>query len=121
METIDHSNGSRTASFIVTLLFLVAMVTGMGIMFGLTLHGAQGATDEVKKLLRLLAWMSVAMLGLTLLMLFWLVVRFMMRRIRPQGHGPTEYVDAWSLAGKRVKPQVEVLDDEGEDEDRDDQ
>ena len=56
------------------------------------------------------------MLGLTAVMLFWVVVRFLMQRIKPEErHEKTAYVDAWSLAGQRAKPQED--DDAGADAD----
>ncbi|MFB3891319.1 MAG: hypothetical protein ACE15C_04770 [Phycisphaerae bacterium] len=67
---------------------------------------AAPAPQGLPKLLARLAVVSIAMLCLTAVMLFWVVARFLMQRLRPEGrHARTPYVDAWSLAGKRAKPE----------------
>lgn len=116
METIDEEGKSRSASFLITLIFLIGMAVGLGILLGLVVHGADSAEGVSRKLLARLAWMSLAMLSLTMVMLFWLVAHYLTRRIRPHRHEPTQYVDAWSLAGQRTKPQVEEPEEEDEGE-----
>jgi hypothetical protein len=78
------------------------------------------------KFLARLAWLSAALMGLTLLVLFWVVTHFILQRAgRNSRHERTQYVNAWSLAGQRVKPLEEddppddADDDEGEQDDQD--
>lgn len=117
METIDERAAARWAGFAIGIIFLVGMAVGLGVLLSLALHGAIGADEPTKKLLARLAWISVALLGLTLLMLFWLVAHYLTNKFRTQGHPPTEYVDAWRLAGQRARaePQDEdEIEDDGE-------
>lgn len=116
METLTDRQQGRSSSFAITLVFLVGMAVGLAILLGMILHGVAGAEGASRKLLSRLAWISMAMLGLTLVMLFWIVAHYLMGRFRPQGHQPTEYVDAWKLAGQRVKPPQEPPGDEDPDE-----
>lgn len=70
---------------------------------------------KAENLLQTVAWISVALLGLTLVMIFGVVARFLRRRLAGlEGpvHSRTEYVDAWALAGKRAKPEPEPDDQE---------
>ena len=68
----------------------------------------QSPEYQAKKLLTRLAWVSIAMLGLTVVMIFWVVIRFLTQRFAPSTqHQHTPYVDAWKLAGQRVKPEEE--------------
>jgi hypothetical protein len=77
------------------------------------------------KFLARLAWLSAALMGLTLLALFGVVTHFVLQRIAVNTlHERTEYVNAWSLAGQRVQPMeddddldADEDDDEGEDSD----
>ena len=70
------------------------------------------------KFLARLAWVSAALMGVTLLVLFWVVIHFILGRAKQVSHHRTQYVDAWRLAGQRVKPidddELDGSDDEGE-------
>lgn len=105
---IEHSNRLRTASFVILGLALGLIVAGCGLMLVLTWQVARNtdplAGKETLRLLGRMAWLSASMLGLALLLLAWAVMRFLARRIglnKPTR--PTEYVDAWSVAGQRFQ------------------
>lgn len=110
METLEDKP-SRWAGLGIGVIYLVGIAVGLGILLSLMMHGPD-LTDNpaqklVQKMLARMAWICVAMLGLTLLMLFWLVAHALTQRLRGPRHAPTEYVDAWRLAGERAKPEEE--------------
>ncbi len=73
----------------------------------------KGDPKRAAKMLAKLAGLSLVMLCITLVMLFWLVARFLLHRFRGTSHSQkTEYVDAWSLAGKRMKAPPEEEEEE---------
>ena len=64
-----------------------------------------------------LAWLALVLLGLTLVVLLWAIMRFARSRMRfRRGKIHTPYVDAWALAGKRFS-----LDGDPSEEDEDEQ
>lgn len=107
----------QTAHFATAVVFLAAMLAGLGVVCYLTLQASASADPQVKRVLARLAWVSFALLGSTLVVLFWVIIHFIVQRLRePLDHTPTPYVDAWALAGQRVKP-IEEDQDEDEQED----
>jgi len=109
---------SQVISFAIRAAVLLAVAIGLAAQTFMAAEAAGQMTDEpARKLLAKIAWLSVAMLGLTLLLLFWTVARFFRRRL-PGGlaHHRTPYVDAWALAGKRFQlDDSESESEEGED------
>ncbi|NBB95706.1 MAG: hypothetical protein GVY16_08180 [Planctomycetes bacterium] len=82
-------------------------------MFGMTMQTGDIADAEAIRLMRNLAIASVAMLGLTLIALVGVVLRWIrssmgLQKPLPQSH----YVDAWSEAGKRMRapPADDAID-----------
>ncbi len=116
---LDDPNRMRTVNFVVLLVMLGILTAGLGSLTYLAIDAAaQAGSDNMQKLLARLAWVSLSMLCITLLLLFWIIMRFFRRRFR-SSHPASEtpYVDAWSLAGERFK-----LDEEEEgDPDSEDQ
>ena len=85
----------------------------------LTARAAGGAEDVlVRRFVGRLAWFSLALLGLTAVLLFWSLVRLFRSRVPPRrGRIRTPYVNAWELAGKRFKLEEHgEQDPEGQDE-----
>jgi hypothetical protein len=68
--------------------------------------------DERPERLEAFLWvLAFAVLALTLYLIFVLAVRVIGRRLRqPQPAEPTEYVDAWSEAGRRLELDEEDPD-----------
>lgn len=138
----------RLVYFAIMVTFLVLMSASLGTMFYLSSKAAQQAAAEEAaqkaatqlattteasvsleaakpktletsvKFLARLAWVSAALMGVTLLVLFWVVIHFILGRAKQVSHHRTQYVDAWRLAGQRVKPidddELNDSDDEGE-------
>lgn len=141
-------NRNRVVYFTIMVTFLVLMSASLGTMFHLSSKAAQQAAageaaqkaatqrgtatnvsvsfDAAKpktletnvKFLARLAWVSAALMAVTLLVLFWVVIHFILGRAKQVSHHRTQYVDAWRLAGQRVKPidddEIGGEDDEGE-------
>ena len=104
----------RLASFAAVVVLLLVMIAALGWLFHVTVRLPGDVDAHRRDSLARLAWVSLVLLGMAVLMLFWTVaryVKFLLAHDRERGE-PTTYVDAWSEAGKRVK-----LDDQEEAED----
>jgi hypothetical protein len=138
---LDPGKPARSASFAFVVLGLVAICAGLGAMlyvttsaagglsqFGLGSAGPEAAPSAssspasgvgdvviVRKLLLRLAWGSLTLLCVSLVLLVWAILRHIRQALAPTAPlPPSEYVNAWELAGKRFQlPQ-----DEDQDEDR---
>jgi len=105
METLEPQRRPDWTRFLTLLLALGVMAAILGTLLGVVLSGAQQAPEKQKAGLVRLAVVCVAMLGLTLIVMFWLVLRFVGSRIvKPPEQTRTEHVDAWRLAGQRMQP-----------------
>jgi len=97
-------------NFVVLLVMLMAMIVGLGTLIYLT-RDAITRTDDalMQDMLARLAWISLALMGVALILLLLAVMHFVRSRF-PAGSArrPTPYVDAWALAGQRMQ----VGDDE---------
>jgi hypothetical protein len=108
METLEPPPRSRWARFLVPLLFLAVIAAALGTLLVLMVsHIGTIANLPQKKLERQglvrLAMICAVLLGLTLIVMFWMIVRFLGARFqKPPEHTATEHVDAWRLAGQRV-------------------
>ena len=114
METLGSPSRQPWARFLTLFLSLGVMAGILGALLGILLSQAPSEAGPRRDGMVRLALLCMALLGLTLVAMFWLVVRFLRSRLpeAPPG-GRTEHVDAWSLAGKRLK----VGEEEGEDPD----
>jgi hypothetical protein len=102
---------------------LIASLAAVCVMLAVLLAIVMGATDDsdpkVKPALARLAWGILATLVLTSLLLVWVLTRYIAFRLRPsEDKAPTEYVDAWSLAGKRFQLRESDLPEDQEDSDQ---
>jgi len=96
---------SNSISLGILILSLTVLACALGILTLLTARAANATDDiEVRRFVGRLAWFSLALLGFTIVLLFWSVVRGFRSRIHQRrGRARTPYVDAWALAGKRFK------------------
>lgn len=101
---------------------MIAVTACMGGLMWLSLEGARNATKPAgQKGLTLVAWMLFALMAVSLLMLLWMLIRYFVQRTTPSGErSKTPYVDAWSLAGKRLKLKKEDQAQEEDDSQEDD-
>lgn len=101
------------------IVSLAVVATGMGCLLYVMLTSVEQVKTLHRPGLMRLAWLTLAVLGATLVLLLWAVIRAVGMRLRPEHKGPTPYVDAWSIAGQRAcapKPpedQSEGSDDDG--------
>jgi hypothetical protein len=96
----------------VILLILIAA----GCAATLTISAREGAAlaagNPHRKIFVRIAVFSTASLGLTMVLLVWAAMRYASNRLAVRGpHVPTEYVNAWAVAGQRLQ-----LDDEDEED-----
>jgi membrane protein implicated in regulation of membrane protease activity len=101
-------------SFGFVVLGLAAISGGLIFMLVVTFRAIDQTTDmPTRKLLARLAWLSLALLLLTLLLLVWAVTRHLRYWLRPLPRARrSEYVNAWVLAGQRFKLEDDEQDDE---------
>jgi hypothetical protein len=109
---LDPDKPARAASFAFVVLGLVAICAGLGAMLYVTTSAAGEVADPpTRKLLARLAWGSLTLLCVALVLLMWAVLRHIRQALAPSAPlPPSQYVNAWELAGKRFK-----LPDEDED------
>ena len=111
---IDRKRTLRAASFAVVVVMLTAICVGLAAMVAITTQGAKQADGAARAYFYRMAWLSLALLALSVIVLVWVVIHHVSGRLgRKSPHPPTEYVDAWALAGKRFK-----LEEDEEDSDQ---
>lgn len=106
----------RRINFAVLVIGLTALAGMLGTLLAI-LTQAAGTTGDphTRAFLARLAWACAAVLALTLVLLAWVLARYVAYRIGPGRKARrTKYVDAWALAGKRLKPPPEDEDDDQE-------
>ena len=130
---IEPNTTSRSASFVVVIVGLTVICVGLGAMMFITIEAATAVKDQAaRKLLARLAWMSLVLLCLALIMTVWVLLRYVRHRMRDTERPPepSTYVNAWELAGKRFQlnednepedPDYLCDDDEDDDDDDDDE
>jgi hypothetical protein len=118
---LTASSASRSVSFTFVVLGLVCIAAGQAAMLLITTRAAGEAGEEAtRRLLLRLAWLSLVLLCLTLLLLLWAVIRHLRYQFRAElPVKRSKYVNAWALAGERFRLDEADSDEEGEPE-RDD-
>ena len=89
-----------------TLLVGSLMLVSLGLTGVIWITASAYGTDNEKtrQLLYQLAWVAAATLGLTLLLLLLVVLRWIRLHLSPPTKLPeTHHIDAWSEAGKRIR------------------
>ena len=110
---MPDTRAARATSFAITMLALVviaAMLTGL-LLWLLNSAGVKPGTEPVdtqrqKDLVRLAALVTAALV-ITVLVMLYLVARYIAQRVlaSPEKHPPTPYVNAWTEAGRRLRPE----------------
>ncbi len=103
---IERPRLIRRIEFAVMVITLMVMATGLGCLMFITAgHAADEPDSDTRKMLARLAWMSLALLALVVVVLAWLVIRHAALRLRERKTkpAPTPYVNSWALAGKRIQ------------------
>jgi hypothetical protein len=107
----------RTLRYALLTVSLAAMAGMLAWMCALTLRASGGDAGETARLLSTLAVASVGLLGLTLIALLGVVLRWIRTSIglhKPLP--PSHYVDAWAEAGKRIQAPPDEDDEYDESE-----
>jgi len=118
---VEPKKAPRKPRLLALAIALVAVAVLLGILLAITLGAVPQVAAKTKPAMLRLAWATFFALGLTLILLVWVVIRFAIERTRPTGPKHTEYVDAWSLAGKRMKVEPPPEDEEQDDDPEDDE
>lgn len=119
---IDTQQTVRRINYALLTFCLLLMAAGLTAVVWITTHAYASAEEPTRRLLFHLAWVAAATLGLTLLVLLWIVLRWGRLRIKPPIPLPeTHYVDAWSEAGKRIRVDEAFDEDDEDDEDEGEQ
>ncbi|MBI5724117.1 MAG: hypothetical protein HZA50_09185 [Planctomycetes bacterium] len=102
-------NGHKKHSmlnFVITAIFLATILAGLGVLAFMEINAA-GATGnyDLKRTLVRMAWLTISLGGLILILLVWMAIRLIKFRfvISIERGSKTEYQDAWALAGRRFK------------------
>ena len=97
----------QSASFGIVVIALVALIAFLTGMLYLVFAKAASAEPGLQAYLMRLAWLSGAVLFLSILILLGVVIRRISARLTqpPEKYKPTGYVDAWTEAGRRVKAE----------------
>lgn len=106
-----HSSTARIVSSVVVTLLLAAMAVGLVHVFVKAAAAAADADEKTRAALGRLAWVGMALVGMSAVLLLWSLARTLRlclpRRTRSE---PTPYVNAWAEAGRRIRAPDE---DEG--------
>lgn len=106
---------------ILLVVLLIVIAVGLGWLTVMTAQAAAATRDQdqaLAKRLGELAWLSLALLGMTLILLLWSVMKLLRGPfVSIRRHEPTPYVDAWSEAGQRLK--IDDTDRPGESSEKD--
>ncbi len=112
---IDPEPAGRNISQIILIVMLAVMAGGLFVVTAMAANLA-GEVENIdqRRVLARIAWVAISLMGLALVVLLWTVMRYFRSRMQLGQHRePTPYVDAWSLAGKRMQVPTEE-DDEDE-------
>ena len=101
---IDRERTLHAASFAIVMVTLMTVCAGLVAIIVITTQGANESEGPTQTYFYHMAWLSLAMLALNILVLMWMVIHRVSRRMgRRSPRQPTEHIDAWALAGKRFK------------------
>ena len=119
---VDDSSKPGLLSLLLLIAALCAIAGGLSVQTFMTARAISSIEDpDVEALLARLAWLSMVLLALTLVLLFWGVARLFRWGFGSHGRAVrTPYVDAWSLAGQRMKAPEETEEEDDGTDDRDD-
>ena len=113
MEVEDHRTFQRI-NYTLLVVSLMLASAGLGGVIWITASAYGDADEKTRQLLYQLAWVATATLGVTLLLLMLVILRWIRLRFKPAAKLPkTHYIDAWSEAGKRIRlPNAENEEDD---------
>ena len=104
MSAVSYRRRTSFAIVVIALVAFMAILTGV---LYRTLAAAAQAEPDTRDYLMRLAAMTTAVLVLSAVLLFGTVIRYIASRITGPADKfkPTPYEDAWTEAGRRLKPE----------------
>ena len=113
----EHVKRYRAASFAIVAVWMGVLSVGLSTLMYFLLHGATETVEQARTFRLRLAWMCLVMLGGTLVLLLWSVMRYFRFRVGGRAeHAATPHVDAWAVAGRRFQLEDEDRPAAGDDE-----
>ena len=112
---VNSARQRRSANLALTIILLVLISVGLAIVMTSALKGAQDADAKTRKTLTYLAWTSFALMGGSIVLCVWAVIRLSRAHLSassPEVRPRQPHTDAWAEAGRRFEL------DEDEDEDQ---
>ena len=105
MEDITRRKLLRTIDFTVISVLMIGIIVGLATLTFIMLRQSAMAGENWQEYLVNLAVVSLVLTLMSLVVFGWIVMRYLSYRLtlKQAAHKPTEYVDAWALAGKRFK------------------
>ncbi len=112
---IGQPNRIQVFKYASLAVVLAVLAIGLGVVVVCAARKVPGAGQAEQTYWYYLAWTSLVLLGIVLLVLIWPIARILtLRTARSGDKHKTHYVNAWSLSGRRF--QLDESDrDEGDD------
>ncbi len=108
---VTQSKVLQAINFAVVTVVLASLCGGLVGIIMLSAHPSQAPAGTAEQIAAQqeyryrMAWIATALLGMTLLLLAWMMIRHLAPRWQRKSKPPgSDYIDAWSLAGRRAKP-----------------
>ena len=121
-ENLVRRKTFQAVNFAIVITSLVLIAVVLGVLLALTMHGAAQAEGKSRDYLLRLAWLTLAVLVMTILLLGWVIVhRIALAHQRGGKRSTPPYINAWSLAGKRFCAEEEDEDPDEDEQDRQEQ
>jgi len=104
MEELDYRRNRHAVRFMLVMLGLAMIAGGLIVVLAFALSSMAGVSGRVLHLLAQVAWVSLALLLVVLIVLIWTVMRYIRRQLLSDNVPPaSEHPDAWEVAGRRLK------------------
>lgn len=100
---VETQRTVKRIHYTILIFFLVGVSLGLLGVIGITTTTYLEENEKTRDRLFYIAWVAAATLAVTLVMLGWIIMRWIRFRMQPVVKpSKTHYVDAWSEAGKRI-------------------
>jgi hypothetical protein len=119
---VDSTRRRRSTNLALTIIILILISVGLAIVMTSALRGAQDADTKTRKTLTYLAWTSFALMGGSIVLCVWAVIRLSRAHLPDPSADvrPAQpHTDAWAEAGRRF--ELDEDDEAQEDAETDDE
>ena len=108
---LETGRTMRVVYAVVPLAVPAVMAGGLVVLIHMTNQAAAAAADQhVRKILTRVAWIELALLGMTMILLFGGAIRLFRFLLPRKNRTETPYVDAWAVAGERFELPTDTSD-----------